>query len=162
MTFPFTHTKVYTTALTHDQLVTLLSRLHPTRQHSQFYQVDNYSADLIRSGFVLRNAYPRQNLPAMPTIRAEITQSHPVTIRLKITPNYFLIAFLLLFPLIFIPSALFSDDWTINGIHRAPVLAERLEILLTGGGIPLLLCYVGVILPVQKAEDWIVKKLMLR
>ncbi|MCB2380459.1 hypothetical protein LGH70_22895 [Hymenobacter sp. BT635] len=162
MVLPFTIAKVYTSALPYEQVNTLLNQLQPARQQFQLYQVNNYSADLVGNSFTLRNAYPRQNLPAMPKIKGEIMQEAPTTIRLQITPNYFLIAFLLLFPIIFIPSALFQDEWTINGVHRAPVLAERIMILVLAGGIPLAWCYVGAIIPVKKAEEWIVKKLALQ
>jgi hypothetical protein len=162
MTLPFTLTKDYTSTLTYNQLLALLSRLQPSRKQWQLYEVDNYSVDLVPKGFVLRYAEPRHNLPAMPKIVGEITQEHPTTIQLKIAPNYLLVAFLLLFPLVFVPAALFSDDWTINGVHRAPMLTERLSMLLTGGIFPLLMCYVGAIIPVKKAEDWIVKKLALQ
>ncbi len=162
MTLPLTLTKVYTTALTHDQLLALLSRLQPSKKQWQLYEVDNYLVDLVRKGFVLRHADPRHNLPAMPKIAGEILQEHPTTIRITIAPNYFLVAFLLLFPVVFMPVAFFSDSWTIDGAHRAPVLTERLSILLDGGVFPILMCYVGAIIPVRKAEDWIVKKLALQ
>lgn len=161
MTFPFTLTKVYTTALPYDQLLALLSRLQPSKKQWQFYAVDKYCVTLVPTGFVLRHADPRHNLPAMPKIVAELTQEHSTTIRLKIIPNYFLVAFLLLFPVVFVPAALLSDDWTIDGVHRAPVLTERLS-MLVGEVFPLLMCYVGAILPVKKAEEWIVKKLALQ
>jgi hypothetical protein len=162
MTLPFTLTKVYTTALTHDQLLVLLSGLQPSKKQWQLYDVDNYVLALVHKGFVLRHADPQHNLPAMPKIGGKLMQEYPTTIRLTIAPNYFLVAFLLLFPVVFVPAALFSDDWTINGVHRAPVLMERLSILLTGGGLPLLMGYVGAIIPVKKAEDWLVKKLALQ
>lgn len=161
MSLPFTRTKIYTTALTHDQLLALLSCVQPSKKHWQFYEVDNYAVDLVQKGFILRHADPRHNLPAMPKIVGAIMQAHPTTLRLTIAPNYFLVAFLLLFPVVFVPAALFSDAWTINGVHRAPVLTERLS-MLAGEVFPLLLCYVGAILPVKKAEEWIVKKLALQ
>lgn len=161
MILPFARTNVYTTALAHDQLLALVSRLQPTQGPPQFYQVDNYAARLVRGGFVLRHADPRHNLPAMPKITGELVHAHPTTVRLRIAPNYFILAFLLLFPVVFVPPALFSDNWTINGVHRAPVLTERLEILLIGGGLPLVMGYVCAIAPVKRAEEWLVQKLAL-
>lgn len=162
MTLPFTRTSVHTTALTHAQLTALLGQLPPTRKPWQVYAVDSYAADLTDKRFVLRHADPQYNLPAMPKITGEIREGDPTTIRLTIAPNYFILAFLLLFPVLFIPAALFSDDWTINGVHRAPVLSERLSILLMAGGMPLLMGYMVAILPVQKAQAWIVQKLALQ
>lgn len=162
MDLPFGFAKTYTTPLSHDQLLALLSRWQPNRKLFQFYEVDNYAAVLVDKGFVLRQATPRQNLPAMPKIMGEIIQAHPTTIRVQIIPNYWLITFLCLFPLVFVPAALFSDNWTIDGVHRAPVPTERLSILLGAGGGPLVLCYVVAILPVKMAKDWLVKKLALQ
>jgi hypothetical protein len=160
MPLPFTRIKIYTTALSPEQLLNLLSRVAPSKNHGQFYAVDKYAVELGRTGFILRHADPRHNLPVMPNIVGEIMHAHPTTLRVTIAPNYFLVAFLLLFPVVFVPAALFSAAWTIRGVHRAPVLTERLSMLLTAG-VPVVMCYVGAILPVKKAEAWIVKTLAL-
>lgn len=162
MALPFSFTNTYTTPLTRDQLLTLLSRLQPSSKLFQLYEVDNYAAELSDQGFILRHAHPRQNLPAMPPIVGEIIQEHPTTIRVTIAPSYFVVAIMLLFSVGFGLAALFSDNWTINAVHRAPVLTERVEILLGAGGGPLVLGYVCAIRPVKKAKDWLVEKLALQ
>jgi hypothetical protein len=162
MPFPFSLQKDYTSSRTSEELMAVLTRVQPNRKWLQFYPVDNYSAEIRGTGFLLRPADPARNLPAMPRIKVDITHAHPTIVHVTITPNYFLIAFLLVFPIVFIPAALFSDDWTINGVHRAPELTERLMLVLGAGGMPMLLCYVAAIVPIKKAKAWLVDKLALQ
>jgi hypothetical protein len=68
----------------------------------------------------------------------------------------------MIFPCVFIPSAILSDQMTINGVLRKPELIERIGFGLFGGGGPMIWCYFDSIRPIKEAELWIVEKLKLK
>lgn len=162
MKLPFTIEKLVTTQLTFSQIV---ERLEDRQSIKSFggLRVDKYRFVVQEDEFYVgRNAYGLDALlEYFPLIVGKVVGQQPTQIHLKLKPDYFFIGFFCVFALIFFIGGALIDDWTLNGVKRAPTLLERLGIISLGCILPLLWCYVQNIRPIKKAESWIEEKLEL-
>lgn len=96
-----------------------------------------------------------------PMIRGQISNDHPTIVDLKfqlpIIPGFFLV----MFPLMFVPSLLTSDEMTINGVLREPTMNERIGFTFFSLGVPAFIYYMNFIRPLQKLHRVIKAKLKL-
>ncbi|WP_400190239.1 hypothetical protein [Hymenobacter sp. B81] len=161
MTLPFAIHKVYTSALTKDQLITELERIQPTEGSLQIFDTKQYAAKIISTGFTIKHANPARNLPVMPTIKGKFIQDNPTNIKIRFTPDYLFLLMFLAFSLFINYIILFSDNWNFDGIKRPPTLTERMS-ALWAGYLPAAMWYWGFVAPVKKAESWLIKRLQLQ
>jgi hypothetical protein len=67
----------------------------------------------------------------------------------------------LIFPIVCIPTALFTSEMKINGVLRAPELFQRMLMGVLAGGGPLVWCYLDSIRPIKRTEAWLREELQL-
>ncbi len=156
--------KFYTTHLTKDQLIQEIANLATQKKYGGL-RVDKFITSFGIDGFsIIRKTYGLDGftLERYPAIEGNFISEKPLTVNLRIRPSYFMIIFLSFSVFAFIPSAIFVDEMTVNGVVKSPTVVDRLTFSLVGGVIPGLWCYFGYIRPVKKAERWIVQLLHLK
>ena len=163
MKLPFSIDRLYTTDLPKSQVTAELTIAVIDTKVSAL-SIDKFVTDISENRFVIgRSTYGLDGftLERYPVIEGIYFSERPLTINILIKPSYFTIVFFSIFVFTFIPTAIFVDKLTINGVFKSPTVIERLLYSL-GGIIPGLWCYFGYIRPIKKAENWIIQKLSLR
>ncbi len=121
------------------------------------YKVKNTGAD----AWYVRKLGAARNGPDYPSIKIEIKSTYPSIVSLCITTSAILVIFYILFPLIFIFSAILADKIIINGVNSRPSLEDRLFFALFPFAIISVLAYFKSIKPVKNTEQWLVNELLL-
>lgn len=155
--------RYYTTHLSKSQITEVLHDLTSKKGFGGL-RIDRFISTILENGFVIQRITSGVDLFTLekyPTVKGIYFSDEPTIIKILIRPNYLMIAFFSLFVLIFIPTPLFIDEMTINGVTRSPGIFERILFTAAGGVLPGLWGYFGYIRPIRKANEWIVKKLAL-
>ena len=147
--------KTFITPLSKEDLLTFVNNKINSKSRFLFFSSNDYNGSIKENKFKFYRKFNIKLGPAYPKVIGYIKSESPTVLEIKIKPHYFRVAFFLIFPIIFISSALFSLQMTINGVLRPPVFYERLFLALFGGGLPLLWCYFDSIRPVKKTEAWL-------
>jgi len=155
--------RYYTTHLSKSQITDELNDLALKKEFGGL-RIDRFISTISENGFVIQRSTSGVDfftLEQYPTVEGIYFSDNPTIINILIRPNYLTIAFFSLFVFVFIPTSLFIDEMTINGVTRAPTIFERFLFAGVGGGLPGLWGYFGYIRPIRKANKWIVEKLTL-
>jgi hypothetical protein len=162
MRIPFKIEKLVTTKLSFDEIVQELENKNSIKYFGGL-RIDKYRFSIDDNRFYIqRNSYGIDaSLEYFPLIKGEVVNENPFRIYIELIPSYLAIVFFFVIALLFFIAGVFINNWTINGIKRAPLVYERLLIVLFGSGIPLLWCYLQYIRPIKKAKTWIFEKLQL-
>lgn len=94
-------------------------------------------------------------------IKGKVTREDRTVVDLKFHLPIIPAFFLLVLPLMFLPSFFTMDEMTINGVLREPTMNERIGWALFFIGIPALLYYTNFIRPLQKLHRVLKNKLRL-
>lgn len=161
MRLPFQVVKTFTTQYSREEVLAFVQERLNRKSKLLFISFVEYIGSIKGATFSFyKNFNPSHGL-SNPKIKGTILSESPTTIKVQISPHYLRVLFFLLFPCVFIPAAITSDEITIDGVLREPELFERILIGLFGGGGPLIFCYFDSIRPIKKAERWITDKLKL-
>lgn len=163
MKLPFSIDKYYTTYLTKSQVAEELKKL-ATEKKFRGLRTDKFVTQTSDSGFTIgRDTYGLDGftLERYPVVDGIYFSENPLIVNIQIKPSYLTILFFSIFVFTFIPTGIFIDKMTINGVFRSPTIMERFLFASVGGIIPGLWCYFGYIRPIKKAENWIVQLLNL-
>ena len=161
MRLPFQVKKTFLTTLSKDEVIGFVMERLSKRSKFLFLSSKVYVGSIKGTTFNFYRNFDRKYGRSNPKILGTILASDPTTIDIVISPHYFRILFFLIFPMVFIPAAILSEEMTINGIIREPTLSERITFALFGGGMPTIWCYFDSIRPIKQTEYWIREKLKL-
>lgn len=160
MRLPFQIKKTYSTPFSQQEILHFVQNRLNGNTRQSYFSSGNYMGSIKENRFKLKKKRFSKNSPSYPQIKGSIIADKPTEITIKITPSYLVMLFFLVFPLIFLPVAIFSDEIRINGVLREPKLYERFLIGFLAL-LPLILGYFKVIRPIKQTEAWIKKKLLL-
>jgi hypothetical protein len=155
--------RYYIAQLSKSQIVDKLNDL-TTQKEFGGLRVDRFVLTISENGFLIQrntSGVDFFTLERYPAIEGIYFSDNPIIINILIRPNYLMIAFFALFVFVFIPTSLFIDEMTINGVLKAPTIFERFLFAGIGGILPGLWGYFGYVRPIKKAETWVVEKLNL-
>ncbi len=161
MKLPFQTVKTFTTTLSKDEVIGFVRERLNRQSKILFISSNDYVGSIDGRSFKLYKNFNGRYGRSNPKISGTITTTDPVTIDIKISPHYIRLLFFSIFPIVFVPAAIFSDQMTINGVLREPEMSERLFFALFGGGGPMIWCYLDSIRPIKETELWIKEKLKL-
>jgi hypothetical protein len=160
MSPPFQVSKTFTTSLKRDEVINFVRERLNKQSKVLFISSKDYVGSINGRNFNLYKNFNSRYGGSNPKIKGTITTENPTTIDIKIAPHYLRIAFFMIFPIVFIPAAILSDQMTINGVLKEPEISERILFGLFGGG-PMIWCYFDSIRPIKETELWIKQKLGL-
>jgi hypothetical protein len=159
--FPVSLVKTFTTRLSKEEVISFVRERINSRTKFLFLSMKDYKGSISGNTFELQKAYSSQHSPSFPKIQGKVISGNPTTVELEISPPYFRILFFLIFPTLFVPAFVFSDEITINGVLRTPSIIERISFAGVMGIGPLVWCFFDCIWPIWKAEKWLKQELSL-
>jgi hypothetical protein len=162
MKLPFQIRKTFTTALSEDDIIKFVRERLNRRHRLLFLSSPEYVGSIDGKSFKIYRNFDARYGRSNPKVHGTIMSSNPTTIEIKVSPHYLRILFFSIFPIVFVPAAILSDQMTINGVLREPELSDRIFCALFGGGGPTIWCYFDSIRPIKETEDWITEKLGLK
>ena len=162
MGLPFQTVKTFTTHLSKDEVIGFIRERLSRKSRFLFITTSDYVGSIEGRTFNFYKNFNARYGRSNPKIKGTISTENHTTVEIKISPHYLRVLFFLIFPCVFIPTAILSDQMTINGVLREPELIERISFGLIGGGGPIIWCYFDSIRPIKKAEVWITEKLKLK
>lgn len=162
MRLPFQIVKTFTTSYSKDEVIGFVRERLNRKSKVLFISTSDYVGSIEGRTFQLYKNFNSRSGPAYSKIKGIVLIENPTTIEIRITPHYLRILFFMIFPCVFIPGAILSNQMTINGVLREPELIERVGFGLFGGVVPMIMCYFDSIRPIKKTEQWITEKLKLK
>ena len=163
---PFAIQKHYTTPMEWRQVAKFMESRKSKKGDLWIFQNYVYKVSVENRRFTLKKISYSRRRPHYPTVEGVVVSESPLVLKIKIIPNYWLLIFYIIFPLVFIYPLVFISfsllqEMITNGDYRAPELWERFFMALFGVGFPLLLGWFNLIRPIRQTELWLMDKLSL-
>ncbi len=162
MKLPFQTVKTFTTILSKDEVICFVRERLNRRSKFLLFSSNDYVGAIESKRFKFYKSFNTRHGRANPKIKGTIVNENPTTVEIQIAPHYLRVLFFMIFPCVFIPTAILSSQMTINGVLREPEMLERIGFGLFGGVGPMIWCYFDSIRPIKETELWIRQKLMLK
>ncbi len=161
MRLPFQTLKTFRTSLSAEEVIAFVQERLSRRTKVLFFSQRDYAGSINGMAFNLYRKFHFSGR-SFARIKGAVLSADPTLIEIKIFPHYWRILFFMIFPCVFLPSAILNDQMMINGVLRKPELAEkRIWSGLFGIG-PMVWCYFDCIRPIYEAEKWLIDKLALK
>ena len=161
MQLPFKLRKTFTTSLSPSEAAGAIERLLNTKSKFFFILPSQYFGYITAGEFSLRGQKGDSFGLFSPRIKGTIRSENPTTIETRFVLPYLTPFFYLIFPIVFLPTAFFTDEMTINGVLREPELLERIGFAFLGS-TPVLMFYLATIWPLKRVEAHLIKTLKLQ
>jgi hypothetical protein len=132
----FTSRKTFTTSFSEQQTLNAIQEMLSSKSKILFFTIPHYFGHLKGQEFVFSayNGYQTRLLVSM--VKGKVTHDDRTVVDLKFQLPIIPALFLLVLPLIFLPSFFTIDEMTINGVLREPTMNERIGWALFFVGVP--------------------------
>lgn len=157
----FTSRKTFTTVFSEQQTMIAIQEMLSVKSKILFFTVRHYFGHLKGQDFVLSSYNGYQARLLVPMVTGRITRDNKTVVDLKFQLPIIPAFFLLVLPLVFLPSFFTIDEMTINGVLREPTMNERIGWALFFIGLPAILYYTNCVRPLQKLHRSLKNKLRL-
>jgi hypothetical protein len=159
--FSFKPRRIFTTSSSQEEILNTVRSMLSSKSKILFFTSRHYFGNVEGQKFAFTTYSGFENRFFVPMVKGQVTSESPTIVHLNFQLPILPAFFLLVFPLIFLPSFFTLDEMTINGVLREPTMNERIGWALFFIGIPAFLYYVNFVRPLQNLHYVLKNKLSL-
>jgi hypothetical protein len=156
-----TSRKTFTTSLSEEQTMRAIQEMLSSKSKILFFTIRQYFGHARGKEFTFSPYDGFQTRILVPMVKGKVTHDDKTVVDLKIHLPIIPTFFLLVLPLMFIPSFFTMDEMTINGVLREPTTTERIGFALFMIAVPSFLFYLNFVRPLRKLQNALQDKLKL-
>ncbi|MBA4055952.1 MAG: hypothetical protein C0490_14655 [Marivirga sp.] len=122
----FTSQKTFTTSFSEQQTLDAIQGMLSSKSKILFFTIRHYFGHLKGQEFVFSTYNGYQTRLLVPMVKGKVTNDDRTVVDLKFQLPIIPTFFLLVLPMMFLPSFFTIDEMTINGVLREPTMNERI------------------------------------
>jgi hypothetical protein len=162
MAFPsLTLRKTFTTSFSEEETLTAVQEMLTSKWKILFFSIPRYFGRVTAREFTFSTYSRYQTTLLVPAVKGKVSHDGQTLVDLKFQLPVIPALFLLLFPLMFVPTFFTIDQMTINGVLRIPTMNERIGWALFFIAVPSLIFYLNYARPLLKLKRVLKKNLRL-
>lgn len=143
------------------QTLTVVEEMLASKSKILFFTIRHYFGHLEGQEFLFSTYNGYQTRLLVPVVKGKVTYNNQTVVDLKFQFPIIPAFFLLVLPLIFLPSFFTIGEMTINDVLREPTMNERIGWALFFIGVPSLLYYLNFVRPLKKLQTVLKNNLRL-
>lgn len=146
----FTSRKTFITSFSKEQAIMVIQEMLSSKSKILFFTIRHYFGYVRGQEFTFSTYNGYQTRLLIPMVKGKVAQVDRTVVDLKFQVPIIPTCFLLVVPMMFLPSLFTMDEMTINGELREPTMIERIGFALFFISVPALLFYLNCLRPLQK------------